>query len=169
MLSHQPHVSTRWVQAGDCTDLQGVFRACWTEAYCGIIPTSDLKRLVDERNAGWWQAKARQRNEVLLIDAGGTIAGYARIGACRGRWRAAGEIYELYILPLFQGGGLGEHLFEAARQHLDSRGTNGLIVWTLAENERAIDFYWRRGGRPVGEARERFGTKVLTKVAFCWH
>jgi ribosomal protein S18 acetylase RimI-like enzyme len=168
MLSHQPHIMTRWVEAKDCARLQSVFRACWTDAYCGIIPESDLKRLIAERNAAWWRAKARRSNEVLLLDVAGTIAGYARIGSCRGRWRASGEIYELYILPDFQGCGLGEHLFEASRQHLDSRDTNGLIVWSLADNERAIDFYWRRGGRPIAEARERFGTKVLTRIAFAW-
>lgn len=148
--------------------MQGVFRDCWQGAYAGIIPDGDLKRLVDERDTDWWRTKARRQNEVLLLDNSGTIAGYARIGRCRGRWRAAGEIYELYVLPLFQGCGLGEHLFEAARQHLDDRDTNGLIVWALADNERAIDFYWRRGGRPVAEAQERFGTKVLTRVAFAW-
>lgn len=169
MLSHQPHVKTRWVQAKDCTQLQGVFRDCWTEAYAGIIPGADLKRLIDERDTQWWRTKAKRRNEVLLLDNAGTIAGYARLGPCRGRWRACGEIYELYVLPLFQGCGLGEHLFEAARQHLDARDTKGLIVWTLADNERAIDFYWRRGGRPIAQARERFGNKVLTSVAFAWN
>ena len=168
MLSQQPHITTRWAEAKDCTGLQSIFRACWSEAYAGIIPAGNLSHMIAERDASWWQPIARRTNEILLLEASDSIAGYARLGPCRGRWRASGEIYELYVLPIFQGCGLGEHLFEAARQHLDARDTKGLIVWTLADNTRAIDFYWRRGGRPIAKAQQLFGTKMLTRIAFAW-
>ena len=64
--------------------------------------------------------------------------------------------------------GFGEHLFEACRHQLDQRKLKGLIVWALFENTPAIDFYWRRGGRPVAEAREKFGKAELNKIAFVW-
>ena len=71
-----------------------------------------------------------------------------RIGSSRQRGPYQGEIYELYLDPIYQGLGLGEHLFEGCRHTLDMRKLNGLIVWALLDNTAACDFYWRRGGRP---------------------
>jgi hypothetical protein len=51
---------------------------------------------------------------------------------------------------------------------LDVRRLNGLIVWALLDNSAACDFYWRRGGRPVASAYQRFGEARLEKVAFTW-
>jgi hypothetical protein len=51
---------------------------------------------------------------------------------------------------------------------LDGRGLRGLVVWALAENAAAGDFYWRRGGRPFNTVREAFGNTQLEKVGFGW-
>ena len=75
-----------------------------------------------------------------------------RIGSSRQRAPYQGEIYELYLDPIYQGLGLGEHLFEGCRHALDMRKLNGLIVWALLDNTAACDFYWRRGGRPIASA-----------------
>ena len=79
-----------------------------------------------------------------------------------------GEIYELYFLPVYQGIGLGEHLFEACRQSLDVRKMDGLVVWALADNDMAIEFYRHRGGKPAGEVIEAFGPIRLAKIGFRW-
>ena len=95
---------------------------------------------------------ARDR-DLLVLDAAGVVAGYATFGRSRGSRIYQGEIYELYLAPVYQGIGLGEHLFEACRNRFDDRSLNGLMVWALAENDDAVDFYWRRGGRPVGRSQ----------------
>ena len=91
-----------------------------------------------------------------------------RIGSSRQRGPYQGEIYELYLDPIYQGLGLGEHLFEGCRHTLDMRKLNGLIVWALLDNTAACDFYWRRGGRPIASAFTRIGGERLEKVAFAW-
>ena len=88
------------------------------------------------------------------------VAGYATVGPARVRGEYEGEIYELYVTPTYQGLGFGERLFEACRYHLDARQLSGLIVWALADNMAATDFYWRRGGRPVGA-----GLRALRRAA----
>ena len=79
-----------------------------------------------------------------------------------------GEIFEFYLDPIYQGLGLGEHLFEGCRHTLDMRKLSGLIVWALLENRAACDFYWRRGGRPITSAFTKIGGARLEKVAFTW-
>ncbi|HEU4380735.1 MAG TPA: GNAT family N-acetyltransferase, partial [Hyphomicrobiaceae bacterium] len=92
----------------------------------------------------------------------------ATLGASRQRGPYQGEIFELYLDPVHQGLGLGEHLFEGCRHALDMRKLNGLIVWALLDNTQACDFYWRRGGRPVTSAFAKIGGERLEKVAFAW-
>jgi len=105
---------------------------------------------------------------ILVTEAGGTLAGYATAGFARSKGHHQGEIYELYLAPIYQGLGLGEHLFEGCRYRLDERRLNGLIVWSLTENLNAVDFYERRGGRRVARATERFGRTKLDKLALGW-
>ena len=79
-----------------------------------------------------------------------------------------GEIYELYLRPEFQGLGFGRRLFTAARRDLAQSALKSLIVWALSENDNAVEFYRALGGKAVARSSEKFGTRVLDKVAFGW-
>ena len=39
----------------------------------------------------------------------------------------------------------------------------------LADNAGAIEFYWRRGGKPIAEVTELIGGAKLKKIAFEWN
>ena len=65
-------------------------------------------------------------------------------------------------------GGDGEHLFEAARHALDERRLDGLVVWALAENTAAREFYYRRGGRQTRKTMDNVGGVKLEKVGYTW-
>ena len=47
-------------------------------------------------------------------------------------------------------------------------GQTSLVVWALTDNEAAVGFYRALGGRAVARSTERFGDKVLDKVAYSW-
>ncbi len=98
---------------------------------------------------------------------GDTIAGYAKLWPQpRAQLYYDGEIYELYLKPEFQGLGFGRRLFTAARRDLAQSGLKTLVIWALSDNDPAVEFYRALGGRAVARSSERFGTKVLDKVAF---
>ena len=152
----------------DAERIAEIFARSWTLAYTGIIPRLQLEGYIRRRRADWWARAARSGDPPLLLEAGGVIAGYATCGRSRARQTLKGEIYELYLDPVYQGLGLGVHLFESCRQVLDERGLEGLLVWALCDNRGACEFYRRRGGRPVGEALEQFGDTTVAKMAFGW-
>ncbi|MGH6841321.1 MAG: GNAT family N-acetyltransferase, partial [Methylocella sp.] len=62
----------------------------------------------------------------------------------------------------------GTRLFEMARQDLAGHGYSSFLVWALADNERAIQFYTKLGGRNVRRATERFDTETRARVAFAF-
>ncbi len=170
MITDRPLVKVRPAKPGDATALANVFCESWRSAYMGIIPFTHLQRMIRGRDATWWQNAIRREGDILVLEVASVVAGYATFGTARNlkTLHPMGEIYELYLLPVYQGLGLGEHLFEACRQSLDARKMNGLVVWALAGNEMAREFYMRRGGRPAGEVVEMLGPVKLAKTGFRW-
>lgn len=168
MLGSTLDITVRRGRAADAQSLVEVHRDAWRLAYRGIIPHLHLETMIQRRGLDWWRSAVRSGEGLLVLDVAGTIAGYATHGASRTKGPYRGEIYELYLAPVYQGLGLGEHLFEACRARLDNRRLPGLLVWALVENTSATAFYWQRGGRPVLSTFDRIGGAKLEKVAFAW-
>jgi ribosomal protein S18 acetylase RimI-like enzyme len=155
------------------SDAEGIARvhdAAWREAYRGIIPGKELERMVERRGAAWWQEALSRGSRVAVLDFDDKVAGYASFG----RNRAAslpyrGEIFEIYLLPEFQGLGFGQRLFRSTRRELAAHGLGSTVLWALADNARAIAFYEKLGGLLVGRAHETFGSIRRERLAYGWH
>ena len=57
----------------------------------------------------------------------------------------------------------------AARRDLVQSQMKSMVVWALSDNEPAVGFYQALGGKAVARSSEKFGTRVLDKVAFGWN
>lgn len=154
---------------GDRNTLAELHAEAWRYAYRGIIPGIALERMIARRGPAWWDRRCGPRNRALLLEFDGRVAGYALIGASRIPSRPRmGEIYELYVRPEYQGAGFGRALFEEARRRLGLRRLAGLVVWALAENDLACEFYQAMGGQARFRAFETLGGARLEKIAFHW-
>jgi GNAT superfamily N-acetyltransferase len=168
MLNQSLKVSVRNARPADASVLAQVFRESWQQAYTGILPPLHLDREILRRDATWWRRAIAAERNLLVILLDGKVAGYATCGRARGGGRDVGEIYELYLSPVYQGLGLGTHLFEACRATLDALDLEHLIVWALEANEKAHAFYVRCGGRQTRRSCVRFGKGSSPRVAFEW-
>lgn len=168
MLGARSQVVVRRAKASDAEPLALVFSESWRQAYRGIIPHLHLESMIRKRGTEWWANAVKAREGILLIEVGRQVCGYTTWGNSRIRGSSEGEIYELYLTPAHQGLGFGELLFEASRHVLETRRMRGLLVWVLADNGPAVDFYWRRGGRPTLRSHDRFGRAKLEKIGFTW-
>lgn len=168
-MSHTFTIDIRRAESRDAEAITAVHDAAWRYAYDGMIPAKELARIVARRGPRWWDRAIRRGTAILVIEVGGAICGYATFGPNRARNLVQkGEVYEIYLLPEYQGVGLGTRLFLASRRELSRFGFDSVVVWALAENEHACRFYRNAGGRKVARANERFGDVSLTKVAFAW-
>jgi ribosomal protein S18 acetylase RimI-like enzyme len=161
-------VTVRRGTPADARVLARIFRESWKLAYTGIIPEPHLEGMIRRRPPIWWKSALAKQETMLVLQVGETVAGYASYGACRSKGRYRGEIFEIYLEPAYQGLGFGEHLFEACRSRLDAAGHAGTLVWVLAENHGAVDFYWRRGGQPIAKCTDKIGGRKVEKLAFAW-
>ena len=162
-------IEIRLARPDDAHAIADVHDEAWRNAYRGMIPGKELERLVERRGAKWWRNAIDRKTRIVVMAFGGVIAGYATYG----RNRAAGlpyqgEIFELYLRPEYQGVGLGKRLFNAVRRDLTGHDVKSILVWALADNERACNFYRRLGGQAVDAMVERFGEVKLQKIAFGW-
>lgn len=159
-------IDIRPARLSDAGALSDVHDAAWREAYQGIIPAVTLQRMVARRGAAWWRDAIRKR-AIQVLEVGGRVVGYASYGIAHNpQRRNAAEIQELYLLPEYQGVGLGARLFSSVMKTIRGKGYSCIMVRALAENERAIAFYERRGGKLVGKTDERLGTRDVDCVWF---
>ena len=162
-------ITIRNAQEADAQQIAEVHDAAWRDAYRGIIPGRELEKMIARRGPRWWLSAIQRGSGLVVLDFAECIAGYASYGRNRVRSMPyGGEIFELYLLPEFQGCGFGRELFNVARQDLCEHGYSSILVWALADNDRAIGFYRRLGGRLVREAQERFGSEMRSRVAFAF-
>src|SRR6202045_5438294 len=163
-------IEIRRARAADAKSVADTHDEAWRTAYRGIIPGPELEKLISRRGATWWDGAIRKGSRISLLAFGDTIAGYANYGRNRARSLTYdGEIYEIYLRPEFQGLGFGRRLFTAARRDLAQSGIRSLVVWALSDNDPAVEFYRALGGKAVARSSEKFGTRVLDKVAFGWN
>ncbi len=162
-------IDVRHAEPDDAQAISETHRAASQYTFAGLIPNPMLMSMVERRNDHWWRRAIQGSSKILVLEVGGSIAGYAMTGRNRTRsLRLEGEIYELYLRPEYQGIGLGSRLFRDTKRMLAATGFKGLIAWTLAENHHAINFYSALGGRKIAADTENFELCRLKKVAFAW-
>jgi ribosomal protein S18 acetylase RimI-like enzyme len=162
-------IEIRRARAADASSVAEAHDEAWRSAYRGIIPGPELEKLISRRGEAWWDGAIRKGSRVSLFMFGDAVAGYANYGRNRARSLSYdGEVYELYLRPEYQGLGFGRRLFTAARRDLLQSGMRSLVIWALSDNEPAVSFYRALGGQPVARSSEKFGDKVLDKIAFAW-
>jgi len=162
-------IETRPARAHDAVNLADTHDQAWRTAYQGLIPGLELEKLIVRRGPSWWDTAIRRGSRISLLMFGDEIAGYANYGRNRAKSLPyAGEIYELYLKPEYQGLGFGRRLFSNAKRDLAQSGHTSMVVWVLSDNEPAVGFYRALGGRTIARSTERFGQKVLDKLAFAW-
>jgi GNAT superfamily N-acetyltransferase len=153
----------------DADAIAAIHEGAWRSTYQGIIPHLHLERMIARRGPRWWRDQIARGGNVTLLVFDGAPQGYATWGPARGSWPwPAGEIFELYVAPSFQGVGLGSRLFTTVKKALHRQGLNRLVVWALKDNEAACAFYGGMGGAIAAAVPERYGNVSLTRVAFVW-
>lgn len=161
--------SIRPARTGDEEVLAGIHLEAWRGTYRGILGGVDLERLIARRGCNWWQAAIRYGTRISVIEVAGTVAGYVTCGRSRMKTLPfEGEIYELYLLPEYQGLGFGRRLFREAQRTLAACGHVGTAVRVLVENDGARRFYERMGGKPISASLERFGNSDIAIEVYGW-
>jgi ribosomal protein S18 acetylase RimI-like enzyme len=156
----------------DVLPMAEVHIVSWRETYPGMLPERMLARLSIADEAIRWQRmmdRPRAWGEAIsfVADQLSSIVGYGTCGEQRMRLLAdrgfTSEISELYVLRRSQRQGVGRELMRAMADALIERGHDTVMLWVLAENLVARQFYESLGGVPIAEKRAG-----LVELAYGW-
>ena len=93
-----------------------------------------------------------------MAERGPNIVGFALAGARPAEEREGdstfGQVYAIYVLAEAWGSGVGYRLHQATVSALVDAGFAAAVLWVLAGNQRAIDFYRRQGWVDDSEQRQ---------------
>ena len=149
--------------------------ASWRAAYVDLIPASVLAELSVEARAEMWRRilKATRPQLVWVAEhshAEPRIVGFVSAQAVRDEdldRRSVGEVYAIYTLEEVWGRGVGRALMVAALKDLRAAGFREVVLWALAGNERAGQFYQRMGFELDGARKlEAMGDATLEEVRY---
>ncbi len=141
----------------------------WRDTYAGVLPDSMLVRMAAETEGRKWAKAIAGRETVLVAEtAEGAVVGFGNCGAARPFGLPfTGEVYTLYVLPDFQGAGLGGRLLHALFDRLEGAGHRSAVIWVLEANPSRF-FYEAMGGRRVAERKECLWGVALPQAAYGW-
>lgn len=167
----------RLATEADARGIAVVQVATWQATYRGIVPDAYLDALDPaERAHGWKTALAASRDQadrgvVVAVD-GTAIVGFLAFGPAREREALGldtetGEFQALYVLPGYQGRGLGRRLVAAAAERLTCAGYASGLVFVLRDNP-SRGFYERLGGRLTHRRFVTVGGAELEEWGYTW-
>lgn len=119
-------------------------------AYAHIYPPERYPFPDDAVRETWTAALSDPEVEVYVAEVEGVSAGAVSVGAVS---VGKGFLSTLYVLPAYQGGGIGSALHDLAVERLRAQGFHEARLWTLEGNEAGRRFYERRGWSLTDETR----------------
>ena len=160
-------IALRPVRPADASAVARVYVDTWRDAYRGLIPQAYLDSMSHALHERRWRQAFAAGGWGFVAELDRRIVGFASGGRCRSRGRWSGELFVLYVLPPWQGRGVGRALFDATYFELARRGHPDMLVWVLSTNP-ARPFYEHLGGEPAGENFCDIGGARLKEVGYGW-
>ena len=142
--------------ADDSENIAALVREAWLAANQNILPRDAVARLERSSSqfagfvAGEWQS-------IRVAQFNGLMIGVVGVNP-------SGVIWMLYVLPGYQGRGVGSALYDAAIGTLRKAGSRKAMLEVLAANENAVAFYRSRGWVPEGRRTEHIPGFRFTAV-----
>lgn len=166
-------VKVRLAQPDDAPAIGRVHVESWRAAYCQVLPEAYLASLsAVGRAAEWRDVLARQDRQRFVLAAEserGEVVGFAAAGPERaGEPGYDSELYALYLLPAYQGQGLGRALVREAAVRLDAAGMQAMLLWVFEANAAARRFYEKLGGVYLRQQPMTLGGASFDEVAYGW-
>lgn len=162
-------VDVRLAGLDDAGAIARIHVETWRTTYAGMLPDDLLIRMSQDGQTRLWQRMLRDGETVLVAeDPAVGIVGFGSYGPNRsGRGEFTGEVYTLYVLPDYQGRGLGQGLLGALFAALQREGHETALIWVLATSPSRF-FYEAMGGTRVAHRDATMWGEKVAELAYGW-
>jgi GNAT superfamily N-acetyltransferase len=160
----------RAATVADCTAVAKVHVRSWRESFAGIVPQSFLDRMsVEDRSKAFEERFSANDYKMYAAEVKEQgIVGFADFGAPRDNIDGyEAELYAIYLLPEFQGRGVGAELFRRGVQDLLKQGVGTMYLLALVVSPYK-SFYEKMGGRVIGKQQKQLDGEVFDVLIYGW-
>ena len=142
--------TVRLATLDDAEAIETVRVATWKACFRGIVSDAFLDGLAVTHSRIQRYRKAigdAERTALIVAASGAEIIGMgvAEPSNDEGLEGSVGEIRALYVLPGWQGRGVGRALLEGLTVALHARGYRAAVLWTLRDRQPTRSFYEASG------------------------
>jgi len=158
-------VVVRGWNEGDLESIRRITWTTWLDAYGSFIPERDLKSYFDSAYTVKELTELHRSPHFrgLLAEVEGRPTGYAKVRYAPEEQRC--YVSSLYVLPEFQGKGVGRRLMEEAERHALAFGVKEIWLGVMVQNTPALEWYQRNGFVFVEEQPFTMGaTTVMHRI-----
>jgi GNAT superfamily N-acetyltransferase len=153
-------VVIRRATVADASVIAAVRIDSWRATYRGIIPDDYLDGMKVEDSTAIWSrilSATSSAANVFVAEVDGEVLGFAAgMTLKEAKLGYDSELTAIYLEPSVQRAGIGRRLVAHVAATLASAGANNMLVWVLAENRQARQFY------------EMLGAELLVEQPFSW-
>ena len=144
----------------------------WQQAYKGVIGQAYLDSLDLNKKIERWKNILQTPNSksqvYVLLNNKDQVVGVYSVGQSRyPEQKFTHELYLIYILPEYQGRGLGRFMFEDIKKKLHALNAQNLCVMVL-QGGPAVGYYQKMGAQIIQEHQTKIGDKQYAEYLMGW-
>ena len=147
-------VAYRTATTADADRVVALFHDCFGDTFGHLYDPRDLAAfLAGHTVEQWGDQLGRDDFAVRVVEGGGELAGFIKLGPLRLPVEPAGqalELRQLYVRGPWQGSGAARELTDWLIAEARRRGADELYLSVFTQNHRARRFYARYGFEEVG-------------------
>ena len=150
-------VTLRSATADDLMGVGALHQRSRVAAYSSFLPAEALAEPTPEAMGRYWAERwhwERDTHRLTVAERDGSVVGFSYLGPDDEDDPATGLLNAIHLAPAEQGRGVGRALMVDALEAMRARGWRRAVLWVLARNAHALDFYRRVGWTPTGDERD---------------
>jgi ribosomal protein S18 acetylase RimI-like enzyme len=152
----------RQIEVRDIQAVRHVIWETWLATYGSVIPERDIREYFDEHYSVPALTELFKKIDVMgyIVEVDDATAGFVRTEYRRNENRFF--ISSLYILPAYQGGGLGRKLLTIAEDKARQYGVKQVWLAVMTDNTTALAWYAKLGFNFIDEDPFTVGKTHIT-------
>lgn len=161
------NIVVRQLEVRDIQSIRRVTWETWLATSASFIPEQDLRAHFEEHYNIPALTELFKTPDVAgyIIEVDQTVAGFTRTEFRKNENRF--YISSLYVLPSYQGGGLGRKLLEMAEQKARHHGLDRVWLSVMADDTTALSWYAKLGFYFVEQTSQIIGkTSVVQRLGY---
>ena len=148
----------------DVPALVALFEQVFDETFAHLYRPADLHAFLSQNGEELWRAQLSDPSFAIhVVDDGGVLAGYTKLGPLRLPVEPRGpalELRQLYVARAWHGTEVGRTLMDWTIAEARRRHARHLFLSVYTENPRARRFYERYGFEEVGPYKFMVGEQA---------